>query len=440
MTTIAIVGRPNVGKSTLFNRLLGRRKAITHDRPGVTRDRLHGTMRLEDRTVTLIDTGGLDFEETEGIEANIMTQAREAVFAADIVLLVVDGREGLNPIDERVAELLREAGRSTLLIVNKVDGSEKADILTAEFHSLGLELEPVSAEHGFNVQDLKERLAQMLPEEDEDTSSEIEQGLRLAVVGRPNVGKSSLVNAMMRENRLIVSPEAGTTRDAVDVTFEARGRHYTFVDTAGVRKRGRIDDSLEKLSVVRALSTAKKVDVAILMTDATMRLALQDKKLLSYLDREKIPFFVVINKADLLDREALRAVKKIMQEELRICPHVPVVFTSTLTRKGLKDLLPMAEAIIQECNIRVGTGEINRALSEMTNLHQPPVVKGRRAKFYYMTQSDVMPPTFVFFVNDEEKVKTSYARYLENQIRKRFGIRIAPVRLHFRSSHEKKGK
>ncbi|WP_027185720.1 ribosome biogenesis GTPase Der [Desulfovibrio inopinatus] len=438
MTTIAIVGRPNVGKSTLFNRLLGRRKAITHDRPGVTRDRIHGTVRLADRKITLIDTGGLDFEETEGIEAGIMSQAREAVLAADIVLLVVDGREGLNPIDERVAELLRESESTTLLIVNKVDGPEKADILTAEFHTMGLELEPVSSEHGYNIQDLKERLAEMLPEEDESALQDVEHGLKLAIVGRPNVGKSSLINAMLRENRLIVSPEAGTTRDAVDVVFEARGRRYTFVDTAGVRKRGRIDDSLEKLSVVRALGTAKRADVAILMTDATMRLALQDKKLLSYLDREKIPFFVVINKADLLDKEALRDVKKIMQNELRICPHVPVVFTSTVTRKGLKDLLPMAEAIIQECGIRVGTGEINRALADMTSHHQPPLIKGRRAKFYYMTQSDVMPPTFVFFVNDQEKVKASYARYLENQLRKRFGIRIAPVRLYFRASRGKK--
>jgi len=443
---VAIVGRPNVGKSTLFNRLARKRRAITHDRPGVTRDRIEAEANLDGRRITLIDTGGMEFDSEDGIDRAVLDQARTAIAKADLIVLAVDGREGLNPLDEQVATMLRESGKSVFLAVNKVDGPEKEDLLLAEFHGLGFPLMAVSAEHGFNLNDLREKLARALPDpvadgaiptETEDAVDE-NRPLRLAMLGRPNAGKSSMINALAGDDRLIVSEVAGTTRDAVDVSFTRGKKCYVFVDTAGVRKRSRIDDGVEKFSVQRALATAKKADVTVLAIDAAGGLGMQDKKLIAFLEQEKVPFVVVVNKVDLLAAKDLASLKKDIAFELRICPHAPTMYVSALKKTGLEKILKTAEALRRESGRRIGTGELNRAMRAVLDKHQAPLVKKRRAKFYYLTQTEESPPTFVFFVNDPQRVKPSYVKYLENGLRKLFGLKMTPMRLHFRPSHEPK--
>jgi GTP-binding protein len=438
VATIAIVGRPNVGKSTLFNRLIKRKAAITHDRPGVTRDRIVAELYLDERTATIIDTGGLMLESEPGgdIDAQTWESAKEAVTIADAILLVMDGREGLTSLDEQVAELVRRAGKPTLLAVNKVDGEEFADTALAEFHALGLTMLGVSAEHGYNAQTLREMIDEVLleplpPELFTEPAVE-EHTLKLAVLGKPNAGKSSLVNAVIGEKRMIVSDVAGTTRDAVDVVFEKQGKRYTFVDTAGVRRRTKVSDDLERYTVMRALRSANRADVTLLVLDAEASVSAQDKKLLNFLDKEKVPFIVIINKADLLTQENRRMVMDEIERELRIVNHVPVLTVSALKKRGIGRILPTAEELYEECQIRVSTGELNRALRLSIDRHQPPLVRHKRAKFYYMTQAETNPPTFVFSVNDPERVKPSYKRYLENQLRKLFGLPHAPLRIHFR--------
>ncbi|MBT8763804.1 ribosome biogenesis GTPase Der [Desulfohalobiaceae bacterium Ax17] len=430
---VVIAGRPNVGKSTLFNRLIGKNKALTHDRPGVTRDRIYGEVRRGGTPFALVDTGGLILDADEGIEKEILAQAQEAIEAADLVLLVVDGREGINPLDEQLAEMLRQSNKPIHLVVNKVDGLEKEDALVPEFYELGFDLTPVSAAHGHNITGLIEEIrAKLPPIEREQEVQDKAPGLRLSLLGRPNVGKSSMINALVGENRLIVSPVAGTTRDSVDVTLEKDGKLYTFVDTAGVRKKRRIRDSLEQFSVLRALRSSKRAQVVLLVLDALEGVLAQDKKLLSFLDREKTPFIVVVNKIDLIPRSKLAQLKEYFRQELRFCSHAPIVYTSTISKAGLGSLLPLAENLWAECQKRVTTGLLNRLIKEATYRHQPPLIKGKRAKFYYMTQAGVCPPEFVFFVNNKELVKPTYVRYLERQIRKLFGLNMAPIRMYFR--------
>jgi GTP-binding protein len=442
LATIAIIGRPNVGKSTLFNRLLRRNKALTHDMPGVTRDRIHGVVRPQSgRPFTLVDTGGLVPESNVDIERAIEEQAAEALAEAQAVLLVVDAREGLTPVDAQVARELRQSGRPVLLVANKVDGGEQESV-AAEFHALGLEMLCVSAEHGHGVPALVERLERFLDEHGIDSAEPQmdpeARGLRIAMLGRPNAGKSSIINAILGERRLIVSDEAGTTRDSVDVTFERGGRTYTFVDTAGVRRRTRIEDALERFSVLRSLKSSAKAQVAVLVVDGMQAMSHQDKRLIEFLDREKTPFIVAVNKTDLLPKDTMTALREHYAKELAMVGHVPIVYTSALTRAGLGGLLPLAEKIWAECSLRVGTGELNRIMQEAIERHQPPLIKRRRAKFYYLTQAATLPPTFVFFVNDPELVKESYQRYLEKQLRKFVGLSMAPMAVHFRASHEKK--
>ncbi len=436
---VAIVGRPNVGKSTLFNRLARRQQAITHDRPGVTRDRLEAAVELDGRVVTLVDTGGMDFDAEEGLARQIVVQAEIALTMADVVLFLVDGKSGRTALDDEMAERLRRIGKPVVVAVNKVDGLERVPALTAEFHAWGFPLYPLSAAHGHGQKELVEALAGLLPEKDEEAPAEtLEKGLRLAVLGRPNAGKSSLVNALVGEQRLIVSEVAGTTRDAVDVAVARKGKRYVFVDTAGVRKRTRITDGLERYSVGKALGSAKRADVAVVVIDATGGVGVQDKRLISYLDKERTPFLIAVNKVDMVPQKDMLALRKDIQNELRICPHVPVLYISAQKGKGVGKVLPLAEDIWAECHIRVGTGALNRAMREVLDRHQPPLVNGRRAKFYYLTQASDPPPTFVFFVSDTERVRDSYVKYLENGLRKLFGITMAPVKVVCRGSHTPK--
>ncbi|MBF0480244.1 MAG: ribosome biogenesis GTPase Der [Desulfovibrionaceae bacterium] len=427
---IALIGRPNVGKSTLFNRLCRRRKAITHDRAGVTRDRKESLARLDGREVVLIDTGGILPGAIGGIEAEIVAQANFAIGEAALCLLVVDAREGLNPLDAEVAGMLRSKGKLTLVAVNKADGAELQDRLAPDFYALGFPLAAVSAAHGLGIDDLTDRIVEMLPpasETPEISEDDTPRDLRLALIGRPNAGKSSILNALAGQSRVIVSAEAGTTRDSVDAALTVGGKRVVFVDTAGVRRKSRIEDSLEKLT--------KKADVTCLVLDAPAGLASQDKKLIDFLDREKVPFLVLANKIDLVAKKDMADFKKDLSQALSLCQHAPVLFVSALAATGLSAIVTKAGALRAEAHRRIGTGELNRAAREALEKHQAPIVKGRRAKFYYLTQADVNPPTFVFFVNDPERVTPTYARYLENKLRSILNLRHAPLKLLFRGSH-----
>ena len=456
---VILVGRPNVGKSTLFNRLIRANRAITHDRPGITRDRMEGLVRQRgEMPFVLVDTGGITLdgrpkpaegpEGIRGFEAEILRQAEVAMAEASLVCLVVSGRDGCTPFDEHLAARVRHWGKPVLLVVNKVDGPEMEDQMMAEFHSLGFSLLPVSAEHGYNVRFLEEEIRALLPEaEEEDQSGDTEQQaeeqnapLRVALLGKPNVGKSSLVNALVGDSRMIVSDVAGTTRDSVDVKAHINGCDVTFVDTAGVRRRTKITDPVEFFSVNASIKSTTKAHVTLLLIDALEGVSQQDKRLIDLLDERKTPFIVLVNKIDLAPKRQLADLRKGFTQVLQICSHIPVLFISAEKRTGLQAILPMAERVRKECSLRIPTGQLNRAMESVLTAHQPPVVRRARPKFFYLTQAESNPPTFVFFVSDAERVTEPYTRYLEKSLRRLFCIEHAPMRVRLRSSHTKKGE
>ncbi|GAB6113384.1 ribosome biogenesis GTPase Der [Desulfomicrobium salsuginis] len=434
---VALIGRPNVGKSTLFNRLIKKRVSITHDMAGVTRDSIFSEVRGETRAYMLIDTGGLVPDSSDEIEISIFEQAREAMAGADLILFIVDGRAGLHPQDEQVGQYLRQSGKEVRVIINKVDGPEQEETLAADFYALGFPLQCVSAAHGFGMGDLRDMIETALPKDLCEGVEQPQGGLKVALLGRPNAGKSSTINALLGKKRLMVSAEAGTTRDCVDVTVQRGGKTYTFVDTAGVRRKSKVTDSLEYFSVVHSMQAAKQADVVVLVLDVMDGVVGQDKRLLSFLDTEKIPFIIVVNKIDLLTKDQLAKTKKDLVDQFAFCGHVPVLYSSSVSMAGLGGLLPLIEKLWEQCGQRVTTGELNRLVKMVTERHQPPVMGGRRGKIYYMTQADSRPPTFVFFVNDEKLFGGSYVRYLENQLRKVFRMDKTPIRMIFRSSHNK---
>jgi GTP-binding protein len=413
LPTIALLGRPNVGKSSIFNLLIRGNRAITHDRPGVTRDRMHGTVRRMGAVFGVIDTGGVSLDaagrasegplDMRGFEQEVMQQAQLAMDESVALCLVVDGKDGLLPLDERLGQFVRNSGKPVLLVVNKVDSSEQEERLVSEFYALGLDIAAVSAAHGYGLDALVEHMVAMLPEqaqelEDLEVEEEREQeapaelaelaepvgaaaqavpakkrdpalGLRIAALGKPNSGKSSLINRLVGATRMIVSEIAGTTRDSVDVVAEIPGpdglpRRYTFVDTAGVRRRARIDDPVERFSVSAALASARKAVVAVFLLDAAEGITAQDKRLLAYMDKEKIAFLIGVNKTDLVPPATMDAFKKALGEELRMCQHVPVLYISALTGKGVDRVLDLAAKIHTECAIRLPTGQLNRIVTE----------------------------------------------------------------------------
>lgn len=434
---VVIVGRTNVGKSTLFNRLIKGKKAITHDRAGVTRDRIYGEVKYIDKPFSLIDTGGLTFEGEEEIDKWIFQQVEEALDEASLILFVVDGKAGPTPLDFEVAEYIRRTKKSVILVVNKVDGKEQEPLLAPEFYTFGFDVIPISAAHGYNIPLLLEKIQEILPKVEE--IPEI-TGLKIALVGRPNAGKSSLINAFVGEKRLIVSSVPGTTRDSVDVVLEKDDNIYVFIDTAGIRRRSKVKDPVEKFSVLRALTSSKRANVSVLVVDGTERLTHQDKTIIHFLHREKIPFIVAVNKIDLIPKNKHEQLRIYFSSQLSFCSHVPIVFTSAVDKRGLGGLLVLIERLWDEVNKRVTTGELNRGLREALMRHQPPLVRNKRPKFYYLTQTDINPPTFVFFLNDHTLLKDSYKRYLEGQIRKNFGFKMSPLKLLFRTSGEDRFK
>lgn len=442
---VVLVGRPNVGKSTLFNRLIRKNRAITHDRPGVTRDRLEGIVKRDGLAFNLVDTGGITLnaetqvaqgpEELRGLELDIFRQTQLALENAQLAALVVDAKDGLLPVDEHLAAFLRKQKLPVICAVNKVDGLEKEDLLLADFYALGLPLQAVSAEHGHNIQSFLDTIFELLP--NSIKSNQEKSDLRLALLGRPNAGKSSLINALAGAERVIVSDMPGTTRDSIDVHIQKDDLHCVFVDTAGIRRKTKIEDKLEKYSVDASLKSAAKANVTLVLLDAVAGVCQQDKRLLALLDKRKIPFMILLSKIDLLSKSELRKRLQEVQDLLAFCRHIPIICISALEAINLDAILPLALEINQECSFRVGTGQLNRAMTTVLQKQQPPVVKRSRAKFFYLTQAESEPPTFVFFVSDAERVPETYVRYLENALRQLFGIKHAPMRLHLRSSHTK---
>lgn len=427
---VAIVGRPNVGKSTLFNRIVGERVAIVEDMPGVTRDRLYQDAEWQSREFTLVDTGGLDFAE-DIITAQIRKQAELAIQEADVILFTVDAREGLHPIDQEVAKTLRRTDKPVLLVANKVEHFDK--IPYYDFYQLGLgDPIPVSAAEGLNTGDLLDELVKLLPSQEEDPYPE--DTVRIAVIGRPNVGKSSMINAILGEERVIVSDIPGTTRDAIDSPFERNGKNYVLVDTAGMRRRKKIDLPAERYSVVRALRAIDRCDVALMVFDAIEGVAEQDKKIVGYAHDQGKAMILVINKWDLIEKDdkTMNKFEKKIREELTFLSYVPTIFISALTKQRLPKVLEMVDFVAEEASKRVPTADLNNLIREATAATPPPGDKHKKLKIFYATQGSIKPPTFILFVNEPELMHFSYRRYLENNIRATYGFEGTPIRFFLR--------
>jgi len=430
---VAIVGRPNVGKSTLFNRLIGHRVAIVEDTPGVTRDRIYGDAEWLNYSFTLIDTGGIEPASEDTIAVQMRRQAELAIETCDVILFIVDGREGMTSADEEVAAMLRKSAKPVVLGVNKVDAQKFQDAMY-EFYSLGLgDPITISASQGLGLGDLLDEVVRDFPK---DLETEEEDRINIAVVGRPNVGKSSLVNALLGEERSIVSNIPGTTRDSIDTPFTKNGKLYTLVDTAGIRRKRAIEDeSIERYSVIRSLAAVRRADVVLVVCDASQGLSEQDVRIAGYAHEEGKPSVLIVNKWDLIEKDThtMDKFKKDLAVDLAFMNYVPMLFTSALTGQRVHKILEYVDNVYEQSCRRIPTGALNDILGEAIMVTEPPSDKGRRLKLYYATQPATQPPTFVIFVNDSNLVHFSYERYLENYFRKSFGLEGTPVRMIFRN-------
>ena len=435
---IAIIGRPNVGKSTLFNVLAGERISIVQDTPGVTRDRIYAEIEWLDRSYTLIDTGGIEPDSSDHILASMRAQAEIAIDTADLILFLTDAREGLTDADEKVADMLRRAKKPVLLVVNKVDNFQKqlADIY--EFYKLGVgDPIPISAASRLGIGDMLDEAAKLLPvhagEQEEDDRP------RIAIVGKPNVGKSSIVNRLLGEDRMIVSDVAGTTRDAVDSAVRYNKKEYVLIDTAGLRRKSRIKEEIERFSIIRAVAAVERADVVLLVIDADDGVSEQDAKIAGIAHDRGKGILIVVNKWDKIEKNdhTAKEFEAKVRQTLSFLPYAELVFVSAKTGQRLIKLYDYIDTIIANQNLRVATGVLNEILSEATVMKQPPSDKGRRLRLYYITQVSVKPPTFVIFINDKELTHFSYTRYIENQLREAFGFKGTAIRIIYR---ERKGE
>ena len=435
---VAIVGRPNVGKSMLFNKLTGQRAAIVEDTPGVTRDRIYGTCEWRGRTFDLMDTGGIEPGTDSEILQFMRRQAEIGIELADAIIMVTDVKVGLTAADSAVATTLQRARKPVALAVNKCDsvGGVNPDIY--EFYSLGLgDPFEVSAVHGHGTGDLLDWCVDHFPEE--TVQEEDEDLTRVAIVGKPNVGKSSLLNQILGEERVIVSDMAGTTRDAIDSYFENSFGKYCFIDTAGMRRRSKVDDAIERYSNLRSVSAIERADVCIVMIDATQGVTEQDTKIAGLVHEAGKAVLIAVNKWDLVEKETntMRDMEAQVRQDLSFMPYAPVVFLSALTGQRVDKLYEMINEVARSNAMRVTTGALNSVLADATARVQPPTDKGRRLKIYYMTQAGVKPPHFVIFCNDARLFHFSYQRYLENQIRGVFGLAGTPIRMTIRQKGDK---
>ncbi len=428
---VALVGAPNVGKSTLFNRLIKRKKAVVDDQPGVTRDRNYQELSWEGKALTLVDTGGFEWDHHSPLGEGMQEQIEVALEEADLIVFVGDGKAGLTPTDEMVMERLRRTAKPVIYTVNKIDHAGREDIL-GDFYRLGIEsLLPVSALHGLGVGELEEQIARHIPRIEETAPAE--EVLSLAIVGRPNVGKSSLVNALLGEDRVMVSPVPGTTRDAIDTPFVFQGQKYLLIDTAGIRRKARVSLRLEKYCVLEAIRTLDRCDLAVILLDAQDQVTDQDARIAGLAFEKGRAVLVGVNKWDLIAKTVKKnAFLEELRYQLKYLAFAPFIPLSAQTGYGLGHLMKTARKVYLQYTQRVGTGQVNQALKKILAGHSLPLMGGQRVKIFYGTQVGVKPPTFVFFVNYPEKVHFSYQRYLVNQLREQFGMELTPIRVYFR--------
>lgn len=431
---VAVVGRPNVGKSTFFNKIAGRRISIVEDTPGVTRDRIYADAEWLTHKFTLIDTGGIEPRTDDILLRQMRRQAEIAIETCDVILFFVDGRTGLTASDMDVANMLRKANKPVILVVNKMDEQSMHDAIY-DFYQLGLgDPMPISSTNMLGLGDLLDEVVKHFPE-DADDVEEADHIVQLAVVGRPNVGKSSLVNRILGQNRTMVSDIAGTTRDAIDTHFTQNGKTYNIIDTAGIRRKRTIEDeSIERYSIVRALAAVRRCDVALIVVDATEGVTEQDTKIAGYVHDEGKAAIVVVNKWDAVEKETgtLEETRQKVLEDLKFMTYAPVLFISALSGQRVPRVLETVDSVYEQYAKRITTGVLNDVLGDATQSLQPPATAGRRLKLYYGTQQCACPPTFVLFVNDEKLMHFAYQRYLENQLRKAFGFEGTPIRFILR--------
>ena len=435
---VAIVGRPNVGKSMLFNRLVGRRLSIVEDTPGVTRDRLYAECEWNGRKFNIVDTGGIEPNTDSEILSFMREQAKIAIDSATVIILVTDLRTGVTAADREVANMLLRSRKPVVLSVNKADSTGETDPGVYEFYSLGLgDPIPTSAVHGHGTGDLLDECLKYFPEETDE--AEADDSIKVAVIGKPNVGKSSLINRILGEKRVIVSDVAGTTRDAVDTEFENEKGHYVFIDTAGIRRRSKVEESVEKFSVMRAQLAIDRADVCVIMIDGRDGVTEQDTKIAGLAHEAGKASIVVVNKWDLVDKETgtMEKMRKDVQRDLSFMSYAPIVFISAMTGQRVDRLFELINYVYDQTNMRITTGMLNDVLADAQARQQPPTDKGRRLKIYYMTQTGICPPNFVIFCNRKDLFHFSYQRYIENQIRAVFGLEGTPVRIVIRQKGEK---
>lgn len=435
---VAVVGRPNVGKSTLFNALIGEKKSIVKDTPGITRDRIYGDVNWLDQSFTLIDTGGIEPDSKDVILSQMREQAQIAIDTADVILFMVDVHQGLVDADAKVADMLRRSKKPVILVVNKVDYFDKYQADVYEFYNLGIgDPMPVSAANKLGIGEMLDEVVKYFgentaPEEEDDRP-------RIAIVGKPNVGKSSIINRLLGEERLIVSDIAGTTRDAVDTDVLRNGKEYVFIDTAGLRRKNKIKEELERYMIIRTVTAVERADVVVLVIDAVEGVTEQDAKIAGIAHERGKGMIIAVNKWDAVEKDD-KTVKKYtskIREVLSFMPYAELLFTSALTGQRLPKLFDLIDVVIQNHAMRVSTGVLNEIMAQAVAMQQPPSDKGKRLRLFYITQAAVKPPTFVIFVNDKELMHFSYTRYMENQIREAFGFRGTPLKFIIR---ERKGE
>ena len=433
---VAVVGRPNVGKSTFFNKIVGRRVSIVEDTPGVTRDRIYAEAEWNGIGFDLIDTGGIEPDSKDIILSQMREQAQMAMDMADVILFIVDGKDGITTADEEVATMLRRTGKKIILLVNKIDNPRKIPDNFYDFYALGLgEPIPISSVNMLNLGDVLDDIVKSFP----DNKYEETDDIKVSVIGKPNVGKSSLINALVDDNRVIVSPIAGTTRDAIDTPFEWEGDKYLLIDTAGIRRKSRVNEDIERYSVIRSIAAIERCDVCLLLIDAEEGLTEQDKKIAGEAHEAGKGIVVVVNKWDLIHKETntMRDYRRKIEAELLFMSYAPVVFISALKRERLSEVMAMVKFVAEKRALRVPTGQLNSLIADAVLMNQPPADKGRRLKVYYASQIGVKPPLFAFSINDRELMHFSYARYLENKIRAAFGFEGTSVKFLFRERGEK---
>lgn len=435
--TVAIVGRPNVGKSTFFNYIVGKRISIVEDKPGVTRDRVYAEATWRGRTFSLIDTGGIEPESEDIIISQMREQANIAINVADVIIFITDIKQGVTADDKEISLMLKKSKKKVILVCNKADNYGKTSDDIYEFYNLGLgDPYPVSSVNAIGIGDVLDAIYESFPKQEQEEDDEV---IKVAVIGKPNVGKSSLVNKILGENRVIVSNIAGTTRDAIDSNFENEFGKYVFIDTAGIRRKSKVDEQIEKYSVMRSLLAVERADVCLLMIDANEGVTEQDRKIAGEAHEAGKATIIVINKWDTYEKDehTIEQYKKQVYNDLAYLSYAPIIFISAKTGQRVNKLFEMINMVANQNAMRVSTAVLNQVLNEAIAIVQPPTDKGKRLRIYYMTQASTKPPTFVVFVNDKKLFHFSYERYLVNQIRKEFTLTGTPVRMIVRERKDK---